>query len=76
MKRTLAMLLTLVLTVGLLCVPAQAEDTAKTDPAAPVRVWGTVTRQEDGGLLVENSNESDPYHLDDKSQHRITRKIE
>ena len=62
MKRTLAMLLTLVLTAGLLCVPAQAEDTAKTDPAAPVRVWGTVTRQEDGGLLVENSNESDPYH--------------
>lgn len=62
MKRTLAMLLTLVLTVGLLCVPAQAEDTAKADPAAPVRVWGTVTRQEDGGLLVENSNESDPYH--------------
>lgn len=61
MKRTLAMLLTLVLTVGLLCVPARAQETAKTN-AAPVRVWGTVTRQEDGGLLVQNSNDSDPYH--------------
>lgn len=61
MKRTLAMLLTLVLTAGLLCMPARAQETAKTN-AAPVRVWGTVTRQEDGGLLVENSNESDPYH--------------
>lgn len=28
---------------------------------APVRVWGTVTRQADGSLLLENSDESDPY---------------
>lgn len=63
MKRTFAMLLTFVLTVGLLCVTAQAKDTApKVDSAAPVRVWGTVTRQTDGGLLVQNSNDSDPYH--------------
>ena len=29
---------------------------------APVRVWGTVTRLENGAILLKNSDENDPYH--------------
>lgn len=52
--------LSLLLCAALLCVPAMAAE-AETDPAAgrqgPVAVWGTVTRLENGGLLVKNDGE-------------------
>lgn len=59
MKRILRGL-SLLLCAALLCVPAMAAE-AETDPAAgrqgPVAVWGTVTRLENGGLLVKNDSE-------------------
>ena len=59
MKRILRGL-SLLLCAALLCVPAFAAETEE-NPAAdrlgPVAVWGTVTRLENGGLLVENSSE-------------------
>lgn len=41
---------------GLLISPAPA-----IQSLAPVRVWGRVTKMEDGGLLVQNDDENDPY---------------
>ncbi len=59
MKRILRGL-SLVLCMALLTVPALAAETEK-NPAAdrlgPVMVWGTLTRLEGGGLLVENDGE-------------------
>ena len=59
MKRILRGL-SLLLCAALLCVPAFAAETEE-DPAAdrlgPVQVWGTVTRLENGGLLVQNSSD-------------------
>lgn len=54
MKKLLAMLLCALL----FCVPAAAAEEDLSLPAAqaPVRVWGTLTRLEDGGLLVENGS--------------------
>lgn len=64
MKTWCKALLSLVLCAAALCLPAMAEEAgapeAPADPA-PVRVWGAVTRQADGSLLLENSDESDPY---------------
>lgn len=52
--------ISLLLCAALLCVPAFAAETEE-NPAAdrpgPVQVWGTVTRLENGGLLVENSGD-------------------
>lgn len=60
MKRILRGL-SLLLCAALLCVPALAAET-ENDPAAerpgPVQVWGTVTRLDGGGLLVENSSDT------------------
>lgn len=57
MKKLLALLLCAVL----FCVPAAAAEADLTLPAAqaPVRVWGTLTRLDDGGLLVENDSTED-----------------
>ena len=64
MKRRWLGCLSLLLCAVLLSVPAlAAEPTAGgLAPQGPVRVWGTVTRLDDGGLLVENPNENDPLH--------------
>lgn len=64
MKNWCKALLSLMLCAAVLCLPALAEEAeAPMDPSypAPVRVWGTVTRQEDGSLLLQNSDEGDPY---------------
>ena len=45
--------------------PAMASETPEPeapDYLPPVQVWGRVTRLENGSLLLENSNENDPYH--------------
>lgn len=66
MKRTLNRLFSLLLCAALLSVPALAADPliAPKD-AAPAsgltRVWGTLTKLEDGGLYLKNSNDKDPY---------------
>ena len=76
MKKIIARALALTLCAAVVCVlPAFAAemDTADAEvPAylAPVRVWGRVTRLENGAILVQNSNENDPYreiilHLSD-----------
>lgn len=71
MKRLFACLLALTLCAGLMSIPAMAaesdQSTAKEtteEPArlGPVRVWGSITRMENGSLMVENSNEEDPYN--------------
>lgn len=62
MKRIVTMLLALSLCAAVLCAPAYAEEPAA--PAAglgPVMIWGTVTRQTDGSLLLNNSSENTPY---------------
>ena len=60
MKKRILRGLSLLLCAALLCVPAFAAETEE-DPAAdrlgPVQVWGTVTRLENGGLLVQNSSD-------------------
>lgn len=65
MKKWYRMLLSMTLCAALLCLPALA--TAEGDEAdmgpdylAPVRVWGTVTRLENGSLFLKNSDENDP----------------
>ena len=64
MKKRLMRCLSLLLCAVLLSVPALAVEPAAEEPArqGPARVWGTVTWLDNGGLLVENSNESDPLH--------------
>lgn len=60
MKKRILRGLSLLLCAALLCVPALAAETEE-NPAAdrqgPVAVWGTVTRLENGGLLVQNDGE-------------------
>lgn len=42
---------------------AEGETAGSEVPAylTPVRVWGTVTRLENGAILLKNANENDPY---------------
>lgn len=67
MKKLLCRVLSLALCAALVCAlpafAAETEEPASGAPAymAPVRVWGNVTHQENGGLLLQNSDESDPY---------------
>lgn len=59
MKKRLFALVSLLLCTVLLCLPAAAAETegpSLTPSPGPVRVWGTLTHLEDGGLLVENSS--------------------
>lgn len=65
MKKWYRMLLPMALCAALLCLPALAAaegDEADMGPdyLAPVRVWGTVTRLENGSLFLKNSDENDP----------------
>lgn len=67
MKKMLCRVLSLGLCAALLCaLPALAAETegpSSETPAymAPVRVWGKATKLEDGSLLLQNSDENDPY---------------
>ena len=64
MKKRLLQCVSLLLCAALLTLPALAAQ-SESAPAAnqgPVRVWGTLTWLEDGGMLVQNSNENDPLH--------------
>lgn len=65
MKKCRKALLSLALSAAVLCLPALAaagEDEADMGAGclAPVRVWGQVTRLEDGSLFLQNSDETDP----------------
>ena len=65
MNKNFARILSLALCAAVVCaLPAFAAeaDTEAPDYLAPVRVWGTVTRLENGAVLLKNSNENDPYH--------------
>ena len=79
MKRLFAGLMATTLLAALLCLPAAAAETASDKAEAapayhtPVRVWGTVTRLENGSLLLKNSNESAPnreivIHIDQETR--------
>ena len=61
--RTLAVTLCAAAVCALPAFAAEPEEAAEV-PAylAPVRVWGAVTRLENGAVLLKNSNEKDPYH--------------
>lgn len=66
MKQLLNRICSLVLCAALLSVPALAADLliAPKDAAlvpSMTRVWGTLTKLEDGGLHLKNSNDKDPY---------------
>lgn len=68
MKNMIARVFALTLCAAVVCAlpafAAEEETTVPEAPAylAPVRVWGTVTRLENGAVLVKNSNEEDPCH--------------
>ena len=61
--RVLAVTLCAAAVCALPAFAAEPEEAAEA-PAylAPVRVGGAVTRLENGSVLLENSNEEDPYH--------------
>ena len=61
--RVLAVTLCAAAVCALPAFAAEPEEAAEV-PAylAPVRVWGAVTRLENGAVLLKNSNEKDPYH--------------
>ena len=61
MKKRVLRLLCLTLCAAFLCLPAMAAEKGEPQlPSSPgpVRVWGTLTRLSNGGLLVKNSNQS------------------
>lgn len=64
-RKKLRRVLSLALCAAMLCaVPALADETEDggiPNDLAPVRVWGRVTKLEDGGLLVRNDDRNDPY---------------
>ena len=68
MKKMIARVFALTLCAAVVCAlpafAAEEETAAPEAPAylAPVRVWGVVTRLENGAVLLKNSNENDPYH--------------
>lgn len=65
MKKLLARVLSLALCAAALCaLPAFAAEERDEAPdyLSPVRVWGSLTKLDDGGLLVQNSDPNDPYN--------------
>lgn len=65
MNKKISRCLALALCAAALCaLPAFAAETQADVPVylPPVRVWGAVTRLENGTLLLQNSNENDPCH--------------
>ena len=67
MKNIIARVFALTLCAAVVCAlpafAAEEETVADEAPAylAPVRVWGTVTRLENGAILLKNSDENAPY---------------
>ncbi len=65
MKKLIARILSLALCAAMLCtLPVLATKANAADAAeapASTCVWGTVTKLDDGGLLVQNSSEDAPY---------------
>lgn len=65
MNKRVSRILALALCAAMVCaLPAfAANETAPETPAylMPVRVWGTVTRLENGAVLLKNSNENAAY---------------
>ena len=66
MIKIVSRILALALCAAAVCaLPAFAAETEDAEPPAylaPVRVWGAVTRLENGAILLKNANENDPYH--------------
>ena len=68
MKNIIARVFALTLCAAVVCAlpafAAEEETVADEAPAylAPVRVWGTVTRLENGAILLKNSDENDPHN--------------
>lgn len=64
MKRRILQCLSLILCLALFTLPAAAAETEdqQPDPLGPVQVYGTLTWLDNGGMLVQNSNEEDPLH--------------
>ena len=63
-KKNFSSILLATLIAVLLCVPAAATDSTTAGTSvyqAPVCVWGTLTKQEDGGLLIQNDSEGAAY---------------
>ena len=63
-KRNFTSILLASLFAVLLCVPAMAADStsaASSAAKAPTCVWGTLTKQADGGLLIQNDSEGAAY---------------
>ena len=65
MNKKASHILALALCAAMMCaLPAFAAETEDAEPPAylvPVRVWGRLTKLEDGGLLVQNDDQNDPY---------------
>lgn len=64
LSRVFALALCATVVSALPAFAAEGETTISEAPEylTPVRVWGTVTWQENGAILLRNSNENDPYH--------------
>lgn len=64
MKRRILQCLSLILCLALFTIPAAAaeEETQQFERLGPVQVWGTLTWLDNGGMLVQNSNEEDPLN--------------
>lgn len=63
-KKNFSSILLATLIAVLLCVPAAATDSTTAGTSkyqAPVCVWGTLTKQADGGLLIQNDSEGAAY---------------
>ena len=67
MKNVIARVFALTLCAAMVCAlpafAAEGETAVPEAPAylAPVRVWGRVTKLENGSFLVQNDNQNDPY---------------
>ena len=60
-KKNFSSILLATLIAVLLCVPAAATDSTTAGTSkyqAPVCVWGTLTKQADGGLLIQKDRKS------------------
>lgn len=66
MNKKLFRILSLALCAAVMCAlpafAAEVKDAEAPGYLVPVRVWGRLTKLEDGGLLVQNSDENDPYN--------------
>ena len=67
MNKNISRILALALCAAMVCaLPAFAVETGENAAEAPmylapVRIWGRLTKLADGGLLVQNDDQNDPY---------------